>query len=149
MHRRFNRWHLRFDQPDPSDASYDLTNPQSFNRYAYTNNDPVNFTDPEGLMPIIPNALTSWASYSEGFWGTDLSYRGGSRRVWEFGDDKIDRYLDWRRERRPYFHESFVLDIWAGYAPSDKYIKDFYKEYRTDIDRCARLGSVDIVSAAR
>ncbi|HKS28123.1 MAG TPA: hypothetical protein VJS44_09900 [Pyrinomonadaceae bacterium] len=30
---------------DPWDGSYDLTDPQSFNRYSYTQNDPVNFTD--------------------------------------------------------------------------------------------------------
>ena len=49
MHRRYNRWHSRFDQPDPADFSYDLTDPQSLNRYAYTQNDPVNFVDPSGL----------------------------------------------------------------------------------------------------
>ena len=36
MFRRYNRWHSRFDQPDPYDGSYDTTDPQSFNRYAYT-----------------------------------------------------------------------------------------------------------------
>jgi RHS repeat-associated protein len=50
MFRRSNRWHSRFDQPDPSDGSYDLTDPQSLNRYAYVQNDPANFTDPSGLM---------------------------------------------------------------------------------------------------
>ncbi|MGH9904947.1 MAG: hypothetical protein ACRD8U_05095, partial [Pyrinomonadaceae bacterium] len=45
------RWHSRFDQPDPYDGSYSLTDPQSFNRYAYVNNDPVNFVDPSGLDP--------------------------------------------------------------------------------------------------
>ena len=49
MHRRYNRW-SRFDQPDPYDGSYDLTDPQSFNRYSYVQNDPVNFFDPTGLM---------------------------------------------------------------------------------------------------
>ena len=50
MMRRYNRWHARFDQPDPYEGSYDLANPQTFNRYSYTNNDPVNHTDPTGLM---------------------------------------------------------------------------------------------------
>lgn len=49
MHRRYNRWWSRFDQPDPYDGSYDLIDPQSFNRYAYVQNDPVNFVDPSGL----------------------------------------------------------------------------------------------------
>ena len=51
MHRRYNRWHMRFDQPDPYGGSYDMTNPQSFNRYSYVQNDPVNFVDPSGLEP--------------------------------------------------------------------------------------------------
>jgi RHS repeat-associated protein len=50
MFRRYNRWWSRFDQPDPFEGSYDLTNPQSFNRYAYTQNDPVNLVDPTGLF---------------------------------------------------------------------------------------------------
>jgi RHS repeat-associated protein len=40
----------RFSQPDPYGGSYDFTDPQSLNRYAYTKNDPVNFRDPSGLM---------------------------------------------------------------------------------------------------
>ena len=51
MFRRYNRWWSRFDQPDPYDASYELTDPQSFNRYAYVRNDPVNLIDPRGLDP--------------------------------------------------------------------------------------------------
>jgi RHS repeat-associated protein len=49
MFRRYNRWHSRFDQPDPYEGSYDLGDPQSFNRYAYVQGDPVNFVDPSGL----------------------------------------------------------------------------------------------------
>jgi RHS repeat-associated protein len=51
MMRRYNRWHARFDQPDPADGSYDLSDPQSLNRYSYVRNDPVNFVDPTGLTP--------------------------------------------------------------------------------------------------
>jgi RHS repeat-associated protein len=52
MMRRYNRWWSRFDQPDPADSSYDLTNPQSLNRYAYTGGDPVNFVDPSGTAQV-------------------------------------------------------------------------------------------------
>jgi RHS repeat-associated protein len=57
--RRYNRWHLRFDQPDPYGGSYDLTSPQSFNRYTYTDNDPVNLTDPSGLMAKAGDSCTA------------------------------------------------------------------------------------------
>jgi len=39
----------RFNRPDPYDGSYDLSNPQSLNRYAYVANNPLSWTDPEGL----------------------------------------------------------------------------------------------------
>jgi len=51
MFRRYNRKHSRFDQPDPYDGSYSLSDPQSLNRYAYTENDPVNLVDPSRLGP--------------------------------------------------------------------------------------------------
>src|SRR5207247_331738 len=53
MFRRYNRWHSRFDHLDPYDGNYDFTDPQSFNRYSYTQNDPVNFVDPSGLESAL------------------------------------------------------------------------------------------------
>jgi RHS repeat-associated protein len=53
MFRRYNRWWATFDQPDPYDGSYNPTSPQSFNRYAYVQDDPVNFVDPAGLRPNV------------------------------------------------------------------------------------------------
>ena len=54
MFRRYNRQHSRFDQPDPYGGSYNLGDPQSLNRYAYVQGDPVNFVDPTGLCIDSP-----------------------------------------------------------------------------------------------
>jgi RHS repeat-associated protein len=59
MRRYTGKWH-RFVQPDPYDGSYDLTNPQSFNRYAYVQNEPVNSVDPSGLLPCTFDAEGNW-----------------------------------------------------------------------------------------
>jgi RHS repeat-associated protein len=63
MFRRYNRWQSRFDQPDPYDGSYDYSNPQSFNRYAYVQGDPVNFVDPSGQTNEATGGLCA-AMYS-------------------------------------------------------------------------------------
>lgn len=39
----------RWMSPDPYGGSYDFTNPQSLNRYSYVMNNPLSFTDPQGL----------------------------------------------------------------------------------------------------
>jgi RHS repeat-associated protein len=41
----------RWTTPDPYGKSLRVGNPQSFNRYAYVHNDPVNVIDPTGLDP--------------------------------------------------------------------------------------------------
>ena len=77
MFRRYNRKNSRFDQPDPYDGSYDLGDPQSFNRYAYVQNDPANFVDPSGLTYDVCSAELSAAQcMGNGFWGG--GYLGGN-----------------------------------------------------------------------
>jgi RHS repeat-associated protein len=77
MFRRYESKISRFSQPDPSDGSYNLTNPQSLNRYSYTQNDPVNFTDPSGLLPCVAdNYSAECGSADFGGWGA--GYLGGN-----------------------------------------------------------------------
>ena len=48
--RQFDSLSARWTTPDPYSGSMELASPQSFNRYSYVNNDPVNHVDPTGLM---------------------------------------------------------------------------------------------------
>ena len=55
----------RFLSPDPFGGSMIPAKPQSFNRYAYVVNDPVNYQDPSGLFystvnDPFPDAFTNW-----------------------------------------------------------------------------------------
>jgi RHS repeat-associated protein len=47
--REYDNFAGRFTSPDPYGGSGTTDNPQSFNRYTYTMNDPVNGVDPTGL----------------------------------------------------------------------------------------------------
>lgn len=48
--RKYDSASGRWTSPDPYGGSMTVDDPQSFNRYTYVNNDPVNLTDPTGLM---------------------------------------------------------------------------------------------------
>ena len=42
----------RFTSPDPGNAGVDLTDPQTWNAYAYVRNSPLHMVDPSGMDPI-------------------------------------------------------------------------------------------------
>ncbi|MGO8720582.1 MAG: RHS repeat-associated core domain-containing protein [Acidobacteriaceae bacterium] len=46
--RNYSTEQLRWLRPDPYNGSYDMSNPQSFNRYVYAMNNPLNNVDPTG-----------------------------------------------------------------------------------------------------
>ncbi len=48
----------RFTSPDPMNAGADLTNPQTWNGYAYVGNNPLNAVDPMGMDPITDPPIT-------------------------------------------------------------------------------------------
>jgi RHS repeat-associated protein len=52
--RKYESFSGRWTTPDPYGGSMSIANPQSFNRYSYVQNDPVNFVDPTGLYGYIP-----------------------------------------------------------------------------------------------
>jgi RHS repeat-associated protein len=47
--RKYDSYAGRWTSPDPYGGSMSLVNPQSFNRYAYVESDPINLVDPLGL----------------------------------------------------------------------------------------------------
>ncbi|GIU81251.1 MAG: RHS repeat-associated core domain-containing protein [Acidobacteria bacterium] len=49
--RMFAYNHGRFTSPDPLAASANPFHPQSWNRYSYSYNNPLRFTDPNGMIP--------------------------------------------------------------------------------------------------
>ena len=75
--RQYDSKSGRWTAPDPYRGSMSVDSPQSLNRYSYVDNDPLNLTDPTGLMPMLPDASTSWSDVANGFWGTSF---GGPRQ---------------------------------------------------------------------
>jgi RHS repeat-associated protein len=57
MYRSYASAFGRWTTPDPYDGSYDLTNPQSLDRYAYVNGMPLVMIDPNGQFPCDPSGL--------------------------------------------------------------------------------------------
>ena len=45
----------RFTSPDPLMASARVNDPQTFNRFTYVKNNPLNLVDPAGLMECDPS----------------------------------------------------------------------------------------------
>jgi RHS repeat-associated protein len=69
--RKYDSFSGRWLSPDPYSGSMSTDDPQSFNRYSYVNNDPVNLTDPSGLMPNT-GADVGWSGF-EG-WGGGFDF---------------------------------------------------------------------------
>jgi hypothetical protein len=57
MFREYTPLQGRWMSPDPYSGSYDTGNPQSFNRYSYVLNNPINMTDPLGLDTTCVNGV--------------------------------------------------------------------------------------------
>lgn len=80
----------RFITPDPYEKSAHPTNPNSWNRYAFVNNDPINRVDPNGLndTPDTP-ATTGWGNQTtvfdaNGAYETRLTNSNGQQLIVDF-----------------------------------------------------------------
>jgi RHS repeat-associated protein len=62
--RKYDSSSGRWTSPDPYGGSMSVGDPQSFNRYSYVNNDPVNMSDPSGLEPYR-GADAGWAEFAK------------------------------------------------------------------------------------
>jgi RHS repeat-associated protein len=125
MHRRYNRWWSRFEQPDPYDGSYNLTDPQSFNRYSYTQNDPVNFTDPTGLMQCV-DAWCSWGGWGGG--GFNFNERGRTGQAIITGRAE---YEPWTYSWGWYESRPDGVDIFHNYLVERIQYTSFFGSYGT------------------
>jgi RHS repeat-associated protein len=83
----------RFMQADPYRASGGAGQPQSWNRYVYAGNDPVNFNDPAGLTRMYV-VLPCWLSESctNAYWGIDVPDSNSSP------EDGMGAGTDWQKK---------------------------------------------------
>ena len=84
--RNYSTEQSRWLRPDPYNGSYDLLNPQSFNRYAYVGNNPLSFVDPFGLEMVTTcdasgNCVTMDDGTGEGGGGGGGGYSCGDNCV--------------------------------------------------------------------
>ena len=69
----------RWTSPDPYIGSMSVGNPQSFNRYSYVENDPVNFVDPSGLCSIVTTINANGQITSTATSGCTVTINGGGQ----------------------------------------------------------------------
>ncbi|HYR29898.1 MAG TPA: RHS repeat-associated core domain-containing protein [Thermoanaerobaculia bacterium] len=95
MHARFHSARLgRFLSVDP--GRFDVTNPQSWNRYSYVLNNPLNALDPDGRETIL---LTDRYSWGNPFGHSAIAING---RVYSYGTNRISPGVDWGVDQKAY-----------------------------------------------
>ncbi len=121
--RKYDGWQGRWTTTDPSHQSMSVGNPQSFNRYAYVQNDPVNFVDPSGLEQCS-EAWCSWGGGGNGFWGggfnlNDRTSIFGSSGQQTITDAEYEFDYRYQQENGPFhFNSAFSNSPFYGYSPN-------------------------------
>jgi len=83
--RQYSSTQGRWFSPDPYSGSYDAGDPQSFNRYAYVNNNPLSGDDPLGLedvdqLPVIKDGVYTFSEYASAPVSQETVVIGGTFR---------------------------------------------------------------------
>src|SRR5712692_5960747 len=75
--RKYDSNSGRWTSPDPSKGSASIADPQSFHRYAYGHNDPVNHVDPSGLDPgMDPDSWFMLMGFNASSWDINFGNYG-------------------------------------------------------------------------
>ena len=83
----------RFTSPDPFSGSATVANPQTFNRYAYVGNNPVNTVDPSGLMGAPAKGFAPVLGAAS---GANFAYMvNGMFHSHEGITEDLNRHLEW------------------------------------------------------
>lgn len=69
--RRHDNKAGRWTSPDPYGGSQAVADPQSFNRYSYVGNDPVNAVDPPGLFTVCVQVKSRFLKQQAVIWHDD------------------------------------------------------------------------------
>jgi RHS repeat-associated protein len=120
----------RWTTPDPYGGSMQTGDPQSFNRYAYVGNDPVNFTDPSGLIgiPLVHFAIPpigpppSWVD-------VPISFDSSGVLGAVTGDGRLRPHIWSELEQRGRIPQNSEFN-------TDELKKEFYKRYQKEFNRC-------------
>jgi len=118
----------RWPSPDPAGiAAADPANPQSWNRYAYSLNNPLTLIDPSGKNPgLASNCQAQVETCDTGSGGVPAEmYGGGSGGGDTFGDtfgcdkfDLIDPNSFCSQIMMPIINGTYTLANWNNYYPS-------------------------------
>lgn len=143
--RKYDAQSGRWTSPDPYSGSMTIADPQSFNRFQYVNNDPVNLTDPTGLAVQVPynGADIGWERVARYFWGLPVnavrSRLGGSRNIAlamrrhdilrETGYDPLFRQFRGEVDVKVYIQGSGWIDI----RVTNPYIDNIIASYNASI----------------
>ena len=83
--RMYKNKHGRFTAVDPLLASANGANPQTFNRYIYTGNNPVNHTDPSGLNWCRDSNGIKWTGFDKACADSETEVGGSEMEVTRSG----------------------------------------------------------------